>query len=877
MKMSKMTRLLAIVLAMCLCLGMLASCGKPGAENSDPVDSGSPSSSNNPGDPNSSNNPEGPAAPKPEDFEKSPFDDQKYTYLDSTSTIPTNWNPHTYQTSDDSYPLDYVTDSLFTMLYNDALHPVNGLAPYEGYQLVPAMAAEYPVDVTASVKSAHPEFNIPASATSGYAWSVKLRSDLKWDNGDPITAQDFVDSLERVLHGEYLNYRAADYYDGSYVVVNAMNYSLQGTISYIDNGSEEHAIDEMTKNADGQYTYDGDLVFIAVNYPLGAWLSGRTLMQYVNAYGEDYFGLDTWDDLTALMNDEGLVPATDDNLKLLSGVTTTNPNWGETDDDLYAYLVIQHAYEDGYPMSNVGLYVSGNNELTFVYRNAVDGFYLMTYAMSVPLVKIDLYDSLLVQNAGVWSSTYNTSVETSASYGPYKVSDYQMDKSMHFVKNENWYGWNSGIYQYVDPENGLLYDMYQTTDIDLQYVKEASTRKTMFLAGQLMGYGLQAEDFDQYRSSEFCFSTPGQAVFGLILNGYLDMLQEREAAADFNQATTDLEMMSVKSFKQALALSVDRDDMCASVSPARTAGFGLIGTLYVYDPETGALYRDSDQAKQALCDIYAVDPADYGGDLDRAVSAITGFDPVAAGEFFKQAFKEGIELGYITDNDGDGICDQTVTMQYALSAEASDFMKKTVQYLNDSIGRAAAGTPFEGKINIIFSAVLGDPGWSDAIRNGTADCVLAGWSGATMDPFGFADTWTNERAYWQAWFDAKTVPLTINVNGSDITMTLRDWAECLNGNMKTVNGKDYNFGYGQVDVDTRLTILAECEKAVVGEFVTLPMLADGGMSLLSQQVYYVVETYSPMMGRGGIAYMKYNYSDTEWAEYVSSQGGTLQY
>ena len=32
-----------------------------------------------------------------------------------------------------------------------------------------------------------------------------------------------------------------------------------------------------------------------------------------------------------------------------------------------------------------------------------------------------------------------------------------------------------------------------------------------------------------------------------------------------------------------------------------------------------------------------------------------------------------------------------------------------------------------------------------------------------------------------------------------------------------------------------------------------------------------------MMSRGGIAYMKYNYNDAEWADYVAGQGGTLQY
>lgn len=870
----KRRKLVALLLASAMCLTLLAGCKK------NPVDT-TPTPT--------------PSAPVVESegptYEKVSFDNQKYTYLDSASTIPSNWNPHVYQTSDDAYPMSYITDDLFTMLYNDELNPVAGLAPYEGYVLVPAMAADYPVDVTAAVKAAHPEFNIPASATTGYAWSVKLRGDLKWDNGDPITAQDFVDSLERVLRGELLNYRAADYYDGSYVVINADKYSLQGTYSYNDtmivNATDDEYLPNLEafeKDENGQLLINGQLGWFSMDN--GAAWSSNTLRQYAGAGYLDRT-MSIFEKLDAMANEDGYIPATEETAKDMieiiaelqgaPSVEAYQAGAGEyADREWEEFLLLGKAYEDNYPFSNVGLYVSGDNELTFVYRNAVDGFYLMTYAMSVPLVKIDLYDACLTETEGVWSSTYNTSVETTASYGPYKLSAFQRDKSMHFVKNDNWYGWNSGIYTYVDPTDGKQYDMYQTTDIDLQYVKEATTRKTMFLAGQLMGYGLQAEDFDQYRSSEFCYATPGQSVFGLILNGFMSVLQEREAAADFDQSTTDLEMMSVEAFKRALAVSIDRDDMCASVSPARSAGFGLIGTRYVYDPETGALYRDTDQAKQALCNFYSVDPANYGGDLDAAVAAITGFDPEAAAGFFKQAFAEGIEKGFITDNDGDGICDQTVTMQYALSAEASEFMEKTLAYLNESVGNAAKGTPFEGKIKFIFSAVLGNE-WSNHIQNGTADCVLAGWNGATMDPFGFADTWTADRSYWTNWFDAKQVSVTMTINGQELTMSLRDWAECLNGNMKTVGGKEYNFGYGQVDVNTRLDILAKCEETVLGAYVTLPMLADGSMALLSQQVYYVVESYSPMMGRGGISYMKYNYSDTEWASYVSSQGGTLQY
>lgn len=849
--MSKMNRLLALLLALCLCLGMLAGCGPK-----DPDNSQNPSGTPTPGQTGDNNTP----APteKPVEYDKVNFDpNEKYVYKSSVSVVTTNWNPHTYQTADASDVMDYMMDSLFTAVYNDALHPVDGVEPYAGYKLVPAMAADYPTDVTASVKVAHPEFNIPEDATSNYAWSVKLRSDLKWDNGDPITAQDFVDSLERVLRGELLNYRAPDYYRGSYVVVNADKYSLQGTrafepmgvptSTFLETGKvEDLYIDAYTFwNCDSSYT-DAD---------------GNALEQYVSVLDETVYGEAQNDAFSGkVLYDTYFAPGAP--YESLAG----------------DYMGIMVDYEDNFPMSSVGLFVSGDNELTFVFKNPLEGFYLMTYGMSTGwLIKPDLYDSLLTQKDGVWSSTYGTSLETTVSYGPYMMSDYQVDKSFHYVKNPNWYGWNSGIYTYVDPTDGKQYDMYQTTEIDLQYVKESSTRKTMFLAGQLMGYGLQTEDFDQYRSSEYCYATPGEASFGMVLNGYMDMLKQREAAADFDQATTDLEMMSVTAFKQALAVSIDRDDLVATVNPARSAGYGLIGTRYVYDPETGALYRDSDQAKQALCDFYAVDPADYGGDLDKAVDAITGFDPVAAADFFKQAFAEGIEAGYITDTNGDGISDQTVTMQYAMSTAMNEFMEKTLKYLNESVSRAAVGTPFEGKISFIPSAVLGDPGWADALREGTADLALCGWGGATMDPFSSADTWTNEDAYWANWFDAKKVDVTMTIDGEELTMTLRDWALCLNGTTKTVNGKDYNFGYGQTSVDNRLLILATLEKTVLGAYVSLPMILDGGMSLLSQQVYYVVEEYSPIMGRGGIQYIKYNYSESEWAQYVADQGGTLQY
>ena len=108
-------------------------------------------------------------------------------------------------------------------------------------------------------------------------------------------------------------------------------------------------------------------------------------------------------------------------------------------------------------------------------------------------------------------------------------------------------------------------------------------------------------------------------------------------------------------------------------------------------------------------------------------------------------------------------------------------------------------------------------------------------------------------------------------------MNLRQWSDALNGLAVEVGGKSYNFGDGMVSVETRLEILAAWETAILSQGNYLPVLEDGSMSLLSKQVFYVVEAYNPVMGRGGIAYTKYNFNDTEWAEYVKAEGGELKY
>ena len=328
--------------------------------------------------------------------------------------------------------------------------------------------------------------------------------------------------------------------------------------------------------------------------------------------------------------------------------------------------------------------------------------------------------------------------------------------------------------------------------------------------------------------------------------------------------------MTLTSFKQAMALSYDKELFASTVSPARSGGYGLIGTTYIYDPETGARYRDTDAAKKALCDFYAVDVSKYES-LDAAVDSITGYDVEGARTIFKKAYDEAIEKGFITDTDGNGVSDQTIRIEYCISSD-SDFMTTTIGYLNSALAEVLKTTPFEGKIEFVKSAPYGNA-WSEKIRSGLADTVLGGWSGSALNPFSLTDLYVNSsRAYDAAWFDAATVEMTLNIGGEDVTLTLQEWSDALNGAAVTKGDKTYNYGDGQADIETRLNILAAFETRILQNYNYLPMLEDASMALLSQQVYYVVEEYNPVMGRGGIAYTKYNYNETDWAAYVAQQG-----
>ena len=869
-----MKKLLALLLAMAMVFACFASCGGGGDSTESTGGSTTPSESNSGTTPDDSEESE--AMPDEIDAVAG-----NYTYNIASSAISTSWNPASYQTEDQGVPLDYITTGFYSFVFNDSLHTQAEFLKYcgadasaavdafEGYTVIPEMAAAFPIDVTADYKSVA-KWGIPADATAGFAYKIALNPDAKWENGTPITAEDYIYSMKQYLDPQQLNYRAKEYYSGNFALVGAESYAKGApqntytTLAQLGDKAADYAGQQLYLDVDGLWGMEGAqsadgktmTKWMPINDDVkyrdsavaegesGDWISAKEIYEYfLGEYGKG-------DQATLIGTLGGSYFA------YATGKSSGDATW-----------------------DTVGLLKTGDYEITVILDKSLTGFYLLYNLTGNWLLYKPYYDSLLVKQGDAYLSTYYTSVATTMSYGPYKMSFYQADKRMIFVKNDNWYGYKDNAHKYVDPTDGKTYDMYQTNQIVIDKVKQAKTMKSMFLAGRLISYGLQSEDYESYRSSDRVYFTPDETIFFFIFNGNLKAIQDRIAA---KPELKGLETISLESFRKAIAVTYDKEALCTAVSPSRSGGYGLIGNNYIYDPLTGAKYRDTDQAKKALCDFYSVDVSKYDS-LDDAVDSITGYAPETAKKLFKEAFDEAIEKGYITDTDKDGKSDQEIKIEYCSSTAGTPFIKKTLDYLNEKLAEVLVGTPFEGKVYFYESASYGDD-WSNKIKAGLSDTVLGGWGGSALDPFGLTELYADPaRQYDAGWFDSSAVDLTINVapkKGAakvDVTLTLKQWSDALNGATVKVGDVEYNFGDGQADVDTRLDILAAFEARILQTYDYIPMLQNASAALLSYKVDYVVDDYRAVMGRGSIAYMRYNYDDVAWQTYVKSQGGTLHY
>ena len=120
-------------------------------------------------------------------------------------------------------------------------------------------------------------------------------------------------------------------------------------------------------------------------------------------------------------------------------------------------------------------------------------------------------------------------------------------------------------------------------------------------------------------------------------------------------------------------------------------------------------------------------------------------------------------------------------------------------------------------------------------------------------------------------FDPTTEEFSITYDFNDdgteetITKSYRDWQRSL-----TAGGEYYG-----ADMGVKLTIMSEVEYQLLSGFRTLPLVVGTDLTLRSMKVNYATNTSNIFAMYGGVRLMTYNYSDTEWANFIRDTGNLV--
>ncbi len=846
-----MKKALALLLVVIMALAVFAACKKnptPGPADTTPA-------------------PDKTEGTEPAENTEPPMEEpQDYTYNTYSTSLGNNWNPHTWETSADSAILDYLSSPFCTM---QAENTEDGI-----YQWVYEMATEIN-DVTATHQEDLTKYHAnigdadPATITEGYVFEIKLNQNAKWEDGTPINADSYITSMKYLLDPEMKNYRANLYYAGESAVAGGNAYYYQGSEAWNDNSPDGEALvyglDQLTKGEDGCYvTPEGYRVFITTTEAHN-WLSGSSLQELIDKGYDAYLNMENWEALMATCSEDmpGFIPANDENIAMFATVITT-PDWNETEENVPYY------FSYGIPMpeadydATVGCYKVDDYTINYVCENKIDFNYFLTSCTSTWLVYEPYYTQGFDTTGKLKTTNYGTDMSNTMSYGPYKLESLQKDKQIIFTQNPNWYGWEeqpNGALISKTPYlvNGQNVQRYQTTRIVID-VMDDDAAKQAFLKGELTEWAPTPEDLPDYAASEQLYKAEETYTMSFFFHTKLDDLK----IMDESKGNTNSVVLSNVNFRKAFSFAINRDEWVTATAGFKPS-FGLMNDLYHYDfyNDPTSSYRSSEPAMQAICDLYGVQ---YGegtpyATLKDAYKSINGYNLTLAQELMKQACDELVADGLY--KAGDPI---VIRIGYKKGAlDSAD--NKQVELMNKYINAAAEGSGF-GHITLEALGNINDR-YGDTAK-GEYAIGYGAWGGAALYPFRNFQVYCDTEQYSiheAGCWDPSTETFTINVNGEDVTMTWQEWSRSMIGAGRFAGESN----------DVKLQITAAMEKAYLEFYYRIPLATSTTCSLLAYKAKYITPDYNLAYGWGGLELMTYNYSDTEWTEFVASQGGILNY
>ncbi len=790
-----------------------------------------------------------------------------YTYHTYSSALGNNWNPHTWETNADDAVNSYITSPFCTMSILDS---ENGV-----YQWVWEMATSA-TDVTAEHQDDLVKYKVDLQpgktaedTTSGYVFEIKLNPNAKWEDGTPINADSYIYSMKQLLDPKMRNYRANLYYAGESAVAGGNAYYNSGAPVYApmvpaygDGETPDYSYDLEKGITDGM---------VYVNVTSSMTLYSDSLDKLNKDYG---VGLD--EDINTLKSGAdmfGYTKVTADNRATVEKIVSTMLTglFGITDEAEIANLTKEALFVDTGKTSDVvtydeavGCYKVDDYTIRYVNQQYIDYNYFLTSLTSNWLVYEPYYEAGKDTTGALVTTNYGTKIENTMSYGPYRLESLQDGKQMVFVQNENWYG-------YEKQEDGSLLAMtpylvdgqnvqrYQATSVVIDVMDDAAAKQA-FLKGQLSEWSPSPEELTTYGTSEQLYKVDETYTMSLFFNCGLGNLK----AMDESKGNTNSVVLSNVNFRKAMSLAIDRAEYVTATVGYKPA-YAIMNNLYFYDVynDPTSSYRNSDEAMQAVCNLYGVA---YGegtpyATLRDAYLSINGYNLTEAKALMAKACEELVGAGLY--KTGDPI---HIRLGWAKGAlQDSDI--KQCEILNKQINAALEGSGF-GTLTLEPIGNINDR-YGDTAK-GEYAIGYGAWGGAAFYPFRNFQVYCDTEQYSiheAGCWDPATETLTLKVNGEDVTMTWQDWSRALIGNGP----------YTSADFATKLSVTAQMEEEYLKKYYRIPLAGTTACSMLSYQCSYYTEEYNIMYGFGGLELMSFNYNDAEWAAYVAEEGGELSY
>ncbi|MCR5607172.1 MAG: hypothetical protein K6F69_10220 [Treponema sp.] len=480
--------------------------------------------------------------------------DKKYTYH-AAVLAPNTWNPTDWKNHEEDVVLKNVVVPLYDFILNETK---------DGYDIIPEMAAEMPIDVT-SEYAGNDIYGVPSDAKEGYAFKIKLNPLATWQDGTKINADTYIYSIKQFLNPEMKNFRGSSFYSESLVIANAKSY-YDGGIAYdnikTDSGYADVKDDDMWSSLSQKVVFFDDAIdsYNGIDNP-DEWKADD--------------GSDLWAKLKELAGEGTYFKVTPEIKAIYKSVAK---KFGDSNPEAYKEFCFSRTELPPTPWENVGVVKNDDYTITLILGKAYTPFMFEYNSLSIRLVYEPLYEANKKKAGDIIKSSYGTNVDNFASYGPYKIVDYQADKYMKLERNENWYGYTDGKHD----------GQFQTTGWDFQYITDQPTRLNLFLQGKLDAVELSATDMDKYGNSEYRIDTPKSYTWKFSFN------IDRKSLKKENTDGVNHTLIANKNFRHGVSLSLDRQKLTDTIDIAKTPAYGLISYLYVAEPETGLLYRNTE-------------------------------------------------------------------------------------------------------------------------------------------------------------------------------------------------------------------------------------------------------------------------------------------